>query len=225
MRVSHSALLALIGAVALLLGACQTLPSDAPRLSTASTAALPSASAPLPQGVPQVDPPPGFFSFCMRFADQCQSADNEPSSLHLTSEVWGELQSVNARVNDSIWPVDDERHYGRAEYWTIPTDGYGDCEDYALTKRQQLGRLGLPMKALRVAVVITGRNNRHAVLTIATDDGDFVLDNETSAILPWDQTGYRWVARQDAKNDWGWVNLETPSFGLAMATGENRTDK
>ena len=52
--------------------------------------------------------------------------------------------------------MDDQRHYGRAEYWNIPTDGYGDCEDYALTKRRDLIAAGFPAQALRIAVVLTG---------------------------------------------------------------------
>ncbi len=181
---------------------------------------VPPLSPSMPQGSPSANPPPGFISFCLRFQDQCTSSDNEPSTLQLSADLWGELMAVNKRVNGSLWPVDDERHYGQPEYWTIPTDGYGDCDDYALTKRQQLAKLGLPMKALRVAVVLTGRHNRHAVLTVATDQGDFVLDNETNDILPWNQTGFRWIARQDAKNDWGWISFEMPPANVATATAE-----
>jgi hypothetical protein len=30
----------------------------------------------------------------------------------------------------------------------------------------------------------------------AVDRGDYVLDNLNPAILPWTQTGYRWIARE-----------------------------
>ena len=63
------------------------------------------------------------------------------------------------------------------------------------------------VRALRMAIVITPKAERHAILTIATDKGDYVLDNLTQEILPWDRTGYRWLARQDDRNDWGWVDL------------------
>ncbi len=104
--------------------------------------------------------------------------------------------------------MDDKRHYARAEYWNIPTDGLGDCEDYALTKRQALMAAGFAEPALRIALVMTARGERHAVLTIATDRGDYVLDNLTGAILNWDKTDYEWLARQDPNQAWGWVALD-----------------
>jgi predicted transglutaminase-like cysteine proteinase len=43
----------------------------------------------------------------------------------------------------------------------------------------------------------------HAVLTITTGRGDFVLDNRTDAILPWAESRLRWIARQDRDlTDW-----------------------
>ncbi|NIK86774.1 putative transglutaminase-like cysteine proteinase [Rhizomicrobium palustre] len=174
----------------------------------------------MPAGSPEKDPPPGFVGFCLRFGDQCSSAKDEAPVVALTPAVWSEIAQVNRHVNADIWPEEDRTHYGRAEYWTIPTDGYGDCDDYALTKRQQLAKLGLPMKALRMAVAITPQNDRHAVLTVATDHGDFVLDNLTDDIRGWEKTGYRWLARQDAANDWGWVTLDSSMKGIGLATAE-----
>lgn len=46
-----------------------------------------------------------------------------------------------------------------------------------LAKRQVLIHLGLPEPALRIAVVLTPSFVRHAVLTVVTDEGNFVLDN------------------------------------------------
>jgi hypothetical protein len=49
-----------------------------------------------------------------------------------------------------------------------------------------------------MAVVVTPKRERHAVLLVETDKGEFVLDNLRSAILPWQVTGYRWVQRQNS---------------------------
>jgi predicted transglutaminase-like cysteine proteinase len=174
----------------------------------------------MPTGVPQRDPPPGFISFCMRFEDQCESTPTEASVMQLTPAAWSELRAINTRVNEAIWPEDDKRHFDRAEYWTIPTDGYGNCHDYALTKRKLLAEAGFPLRALRIAVVVTAQNERHAVLTITTNDGDYVLDNLTDEIIAWNQTGYEWISRQDAKNDWGWVALNGASSQLAEVTSQ-----
>lgn len=157
-----------------------------------------NASAPLP---------PGFVSFCIRFADQCQTDTSQPAVLMMTPALWAELQKVNDSVNRSLTPMSDVQHYGVAEYWNIPKDGRGDCEDYALTKRRNLIAADIPARALRIAVVRTKQNQGHAVLTIATDHGDFVMDNLVSEIRSWDNTGYQWVERQDPNNAWAWVVL------------------
>ncbi len=164
--------------------------------------------------------PGGYVSFCLRFPDQCQTTPNAPASVILTSQAWATLAKVNSDVNAAIWPEDDSRHYGRVEYWTIPTDGYGDCEDYALTKRKTLAALGLPLSALRIAVVVTPNEVRHAVLTIVTDKGDFVLDNLTNDILPWDRTGFTWVEQQAPGNAMAWVSMR-PADRMLASTGDS----
>jgi predicted transglutaminase-like cysteine proteinase len=130
------------------------------------------------------------------------------ATIKLTPREWRMIEDVDAQENQDIKPMDDERHYGRAEYWTIPTDGYGDCEDYALAKRRDLIKLGFPEGALRLAVVRTQERAGHAVLTITTDRGDFVLDNLTSAVLSWTDTPYSWIARQSGADPWKWVSFQ-----------------
>lgn len=164
--------------------------------------------------------PPGFISFCVRFPDQCLVTPNAPTKLAMSAATWQILQRVNASVNDAIWPEEDERHYGRAEFWTIPTDGYGDCEDYALTKRKALIDAGLSAAALRIAVVVTPHDARHAVLTVSTDRGDFVLDNLRNDVVAWNATGFTWIERQDPNRAMGWVSLEEPAV-LMAANGIN----
>jgi predicted transglutaminase-like cysteine proteinase len=57
-----------------------------------------------------------------------------------------------------------------------------------------------------MTVVIDELGEGHAVLTIRTDRGDYILDNKTSAILPWDQTGYVFVKRESQEST-SWVAL------------------
>ena len=149
--------------------------------------------------------PAGFISFCTRFIQQCSTPQDAPAMIALSPETWQALQNVNERINHALRPMDDKRHYGRAEYWNIPTDGYGDCEDYALSKRKALLDAGFSEAALRLAIVLTRSRERHAVLTVTTDHGDFVLDNLGNAITGWDQTGYQWLERQDARQAWLWT--------------------
>ena len=191
------------------LSACQSA-----NVATLTDATLPVAmtvtvpvSAPMPQGMPLSDPPAGFISFCMRYPNQCDASAPQPVTITLAPSTWRTLEAVNSRVNNAIWPEDDMRHYGRAEYWTIPTDGYGTCHDYALTKRKELIDAGLPQNALRIAIVVTPNDERHAVLTVATDQGDYVLDNLRQDLLPWRDAGYQWIARQDSASASGWAAL------------------
>jgi predicted transglutaminase-like cysteine proteinase len=111
-------------------------------------------------------------------------------------------------MNRAIRPLADDKHYGRLEFWTIPADGYGDCEDYALAKRARLIETGFPAGLLRLALVITPRGARHVVLTVSTSQGDYLLDSLFDQILPWDQAGYRWLMRQKTEDARGWAALD-----------------
>ena len=181
----------------------------------ATALAVPVAVAPMPDAARKAATPSGYISFCLRFPDQCVIAPDAPTSIAMTPTLWGTLRKVNDAVNAAIWPEDDQRHYGRAEYWNIPTDGYGDCEDYALTKRRDLAALGISLAALRIAVVVTEDGSRHAVLTVVTDKGDYVLDNMKSEVLPWDKTGFTWIERQDPLKSMAWVSLGAADTMLA----------
>jgi predicted transglutaminase-like cysteine proteinase len=194
----------LILAVAAILSLGSTL-ATSPAAQAASN--LPNARF-LAESQVAAPQPAGFINFCSRFADQCATHLEQPARAALTPELWRQLEEVNFLVNRTIHPMDDFRHYGRADYWTIPTDGFGDCEDYALTKRKALIAAGVPARALRMAVVRTRQGEGHAVLTIATDRGDFVLDNLSMDVRGWDATGYEWIARQNPDDVWAWVSLD-----------------
>lgn len=84
-----------------------------------------------------------------------------------------------------IEPVTDEVQYGVVENWSFAETGKGDCEDYVLEKRRELIRRGWPMSSLLITVVIDKEGGGHAVLTVVTDRGEFILDNQTDAVLPW----------------------------------------
>jgi predicted transglutaminase-like cysteine proteinase len=113
-------------------------------------------------------------------------------------------------VNESVKPMTDLEHWGIIEKWSYPDDGYGDCEDYVLLKRRLLIKAGWPREALLITVVRDRRDEGHAVLTVKTDRGEFILDNQIEAVLPWFETGYRFVKRQSQKDPNVWVSLGNP---------------
>ena len=47
----------------------------------------------------------------------------------------------------------------------------------------------------------------HAVLTVRTDRGDFILDNLVSKVLDWRDTRYRYLKRQSTANAGKWVDI------------------
>jgi predicted transglutaminase-like cysteine proteinase len=69
-----------------------------------------------------------------------------------------------------------------------------------------------------VTVVRDQKQKGHAVLTVTTDKGDYVLDNQTQDILLWSETGYRFVKRQSQSNANVWVSLDDSRRAIATAT-------
>jgi predicted transglutaminase-like cysteine proteinase len=59
---------------------------------------------------------------------------------------------------------------------------------------------------MRMTVVIDEKGEGHAVLTLITDRGDFILDNKTGAVLPWHRTGYVFIKREGT-DAVAWVSL------------------
>jgi len=187
------------------LGGCTSVPTSTSIVAQDQTG-LPRATS-LPDSHVPAAIPGGFVGFCLRFADQCELPGKSAITTPLTAQSFALMTRVNRDTNAAIKPEDDVDHYGPADYWTIVTDGYGDCEDFALTKRKALIDAGLPIAALRLAVVLTPNKERHAILTVATDRGDFVMDNFSNDVLPWTAVRYTWLSRQDAKLPWRWDML------------------
>ena len=135
----------------------------------------------------------------------CQTKGSD-SRLELTPDKLGELETINRYVNTSITPASDTELYGVREYWALPTNR-GDCEDYALLKRQKLIESGFPKSALLITVVKEQNGDGHSVLTVKTDRGDYVLDNLNNQVRLWNKTNYRFVKRQSQENQNVWVAI------------------
>ncbi|HEX9321435.1 MAG TPA: transglutaminase-like cysteine peptidase [Xanthobacteraceae bacterium] len=163
-------------------------------------------------------PPIGWVEFCAEHASECNVAPSEPRNVVLTPRLWRELVRVDQSVNTIIRPMTDLEHYGVVEKWAYPEDGYGDCEDYVLLKRRILTEAGWPREALLITVVREKSGDGHAVLTVRTDRGDFVLDNQNEAIVLWSESGYHFVKRQSQSDPNVWVSLGDPRPSAATAT-------
>ncbi|MGE0503574.1 MAG: transglutaminase-like cysteine peptidase [Rhizobiaceae bacterium] len=135
------------------------------------------------------------------------------------------LDHVNRRLNAAITYTPDSRNYRQRDYWAtigeIIGRGRGDCEDYAIIKMAALIRAGVPERSMSV-VVLYDHGNRafHAVLSVATTSGNYILDNMRDE-------AYRDVSRPDYQPlyslsaDRAWIHgIRKPSLVAARALND-----
>jgi predicted transglutaminase-like cysteine proteinase len=146
--------------------------------------------------------PRGFIGFCLRYQGECKSAAPAPVAVDLTEDGELQLEFVQAKVNRLVRPRANPDHV-----WDYPTDGYGDCNKYAIAKRAELIALGWPRTALLLAAATTEDGEGHLVLVVATSKGDLVLDNRQRHIVEWRDLPYRWISRQNPRNLAEWVSI------------------
>ena len=151
--------------------------------------------------------PVGHYDFCRRAPSECRKTVAH-MPLELTRNLWAAMVKINDVVNNAVMPRTDAEIWGVEEYWSYPTNGYGDCEDYALEKRRRLIDAGVPASNLMITVVRQPNGDGHAVLTINTAKGDFILDNLEPRILAWNETDYQFLKRQSSRHAGMWVGIE-----------------
>ncbi|WP_309628520.1 transglutaminase-like cysteine peptidase [Brevundimonas sp.] len=121
------------------------------------------------------------------------------------------LETVSRRVNRAIRRASDADAHGRADIWVVPQGrgAVGDCEDYVLAKRRALIEVGVDPAAMSIAIVRTRGGELHAVLLVATPEGERVLDNLTPWVLLWNEAPYEWLERQAPGQPLVWVQAAT----------------
>lgn len=160
--------------------------------------------------------PIGHYQFCQTNRAECSVVSSTVTPARVTDFGWNVIKEVNAAVNRRILPMTDQDIYGRDEVWSYPTD-VGDCEDFVLEKRRELMKRGFAASNLLITVVRKPDGEGHAVLTVRTMDGDFILDNLDDRVRLWSETAYRFMKRQ-ADNDSGrWVKIENSNDVLVGA--------
>ncbi len=162
--------------------------------------------------------PIGWVEFCADSPRDCRVGATQARDIVMTQAAWKDLLRVNRWVNETIKPMTDMDHWGVIEKWSYPTDGYGDCEDYVLLKRKMLIDAGWPREALLITVVRDKKGEGHAVLTVKSDKGEFILDNQNEEVVAWTDTGYRFVKRQSQNDPNTWVSLGDSRPAVATAS-------
>jgi predicted transglutaminase-like cysteine proteinase len=137
-------------------------------------------------------PPLGYQLMCLKHPEECRGGGT--SKVDADTALLETLKRVNAKVNRTIRPARDR---SGVDVWSVDAS-VGDCEDFALRKRQELVDAGIPASSLRIAYVKTRRGEDHAVLIVKTNRADLVLDNLTSAIRPLSQSGLRLISMSGA---------------------------
>jgi predicted transglutaminase-like cysteine proteinase len=191
-----------------------TLLAAAGTLATGTPLAASLPGRPAPGSTPMalgrtVVAPIAAIRFCMDNAAECQSG--RPATVALTEERWAELEAVNREVNAAITPKPDEG----LDTWTLGAAA-GDCDDYAVEKRHRLIARGWPRGAVTLAVARIGGGEFHLLTVVATDQGDYVLDNRNAAVRPWQRTGYRWLMRSEPRDPRLWQAIDSwPALRMA----------
>ena len=155
-----------------------------------------TADAPKPyiDAQQEVAPPLGFEGVCQRYIWACARAGGAGPAGRDALVI---AEQVNLNINRQTREIADDVQYRTEEYWALPTEVGGDCEDFALAKKRALIQRGIAPERLLIATVLDRSRKPHAVLIFRTDGGDLVLDNLTDRILGWHQTGYTYLRMQN----------------------------
>lgn len=190
-------------------------------IAFAAIVAMSSSAMPAPQKAASMaignvtSQPIGHYEFCERHTDECGPTRNA-GPVDLNADTWALVNQVNLRVNKTITPATDMEVYGQEEYWEYPKTA-GDCEDFALLKRRVLMQKGISAANLLMTVVRKPDGEGHAVLTLRTKQGDYILDNLEDEVKVWNKTPYSYLKRQASFNAGRWVTIENGSDILVGA--------
>ena len=97
------------------------------------------------------------------------------------------LSFVNASINRAIAYKKDSVVYGKLDYWAKPSEilehRAGDCEDFAILKMAALLRAGIPAQSMSLVVLQDRKRGFfHAVLSVSTGSGVFILDSLSNIV-------------------------------------------
>ncbi len=151
--------------------------------------------------------PIGHYEFCQKYVSECDIRSKLTPPPRVTEYGWQVIRDVNKNVNATIIAMTDMEVYGKEEVWEYPKTA-GDCEDFVLLKRKKLIERGFAVSDLLITVVRKPDGEGHAVLTLRTNDGDFILDNLTDDVKIWTDTDYTYLKRQASFNTGRWVSIE-----------------
>ncbi|SDA92268.1 transglutaminase-like cysteine peptidase [Mesorhizobium qingshengii] len=130
------------------------------------------------------------------------------------------LSFVNSSVNRLIAYRKDIIVYGKLDYWAKPSEilerRAGDCEDFAILKMTALLRAGIPAQSMALVVLQDRKRGFfHAVLSVSTGSGTFILDSLSNTVVR-DSDLPDYVPLYSFSTDRAWIH-GSKSGGAQMA--------
>ncbi|MER9300437.1 transglutaminase-like cysteine peptidase [Mesorhizobium sp. M0621] len=130
------------------------------------------------------------------------------------------LSFVNSSVNRLIAYRKDSIVYGKLDYWAKPSEilerRAGDCEDFAILKMTALLRAGIPTQSMALVVLQDRKRGFfHAVLSVSTGSGTFILDSLSNTVVR-DSDLPDYVPLYSFSTDRAWIHGSRPG-GAQMA--------
>ncbi|WP_296739362.1 transglutaminase-like cysteine peptidase [Mesorhizobium sp.] len=133
------------------------------------------------------------------------------------------LDFVNSSINRLITYKTDMAVYGVTDYWATPSEilehRAGDCEDYVILKMTALLRAGIPAQSMSF-VVLQDRRRKffHAVLSVSTGSGTFILDS-LSNVVALDSDHPDYVPLYSFSTDRAWIHGSKSGAKVAEIAG------
>lgn len=148
------------------------------------------------------DANPSYEDFCQREPLECAREGSE--ELSFQAGLLNTLSNVNRMVNQSVPFILDHDQYGLEEFWSLPTNIGGDCEDNALVKRQILvEEFGLPRSSIRMVTAFhKDMFYAHALLAVVTDQGTYILDQDEEQVVESQKANYIFEAVELPGRKW-----------------------
>lgn len=208
-----SGLLATVAVVDSDAGAASAADAGTPAIEVAAEAASDFAASatdlPIPGTVGIPDGSSMVADIAVLAGMATDAASSQPAVFTLDRDGRRLVNAINRRLNREIRQVSDRQLYGMEDFWNRPEGSrpQGDCEDYVLAKRAALIEQGVPAAALSIAIVETRWGESHAVLLLASDRGEFILDSLSPWVVRWDRADYAWRERQLPGRPFDWVRV------------------
>jgi predicted transglutaminase-like cysteine proteinase len=143
--------------------------------------------------------------FCLEFPEECHVRRMIFRARTLTEDRRAELVGVNKDVNRAIVP----RFRTSNRPWSI-YPRFGDCNDYAVTKRHVLLGRGWASRSLLLAHGVSAAGEHHLVLVVRAAEGDLILDSLTDDIVALAKAPYRWLKVQSPRDPNHWSQVAHP---------------